>query len=66
MTGGLELGAEFAVVVNLAVEHEPDRAIFVVDRLLPRGQVDDAQPPHPETNARLRRVFPHRPARGAG
>ena len=27
--------------------------IFVVDRLLPRGQVDDAQPPHPEADARL-------------
>src|SRR5262249_8211455 len=33
-------------VVDLAVEHDPDGAIFVVDRLMARREVDDAQPAH--------------------
>ena len=53
VTGRLELGSQLPVVVDFAVEHEPDRAIFVVDRLLPGGQVDDAQAAHAESDAGL-------------
>ena len=36
-------------VVDLAVEHEPQRAVLVAHRLRgPRREVDDAEPPHPE------------------
>jgi hypothetical protein len=33
------------IVKNLAIEHDPDRAILVVDRLVAAGQVDDTQTP---------------------
>ena len=39
----LELGAQLDVVEDLAVEDDPDRAVFVVDRLLAAREVDDAQ-----------------------
>ena len=43
----MALSGQFApqlhVVENLAIEHHPDRAILVVDRLVAAGQVDDAQ-----------------------
>jgi hypothetical protein len=48
-----ELGNEGLEVVNLAVEHHNDRAIFVVERLLARSQVDDRKPPVAEADARL-------------
>jgi hypothetical protein len=47
----LELGAELAIVVDLAVEDDPDRAGLVVDRLPPAGQIDDAQATHAEAHA---------------
>jgi len=42
---GLELGAQLAVVVNLAVVDEPDRLVLVGDRLMATGAVDDRQAP---------------------
>ena len=39
------------VVVDFAVEYEPDGAILVRHGLIARGEVDDAQPPEAETNA---------------
>jgi hypothetical protein len=38
----LELGAQLAKVVDLAVEDGPDRAVLVEDRLLSGGEVDNA------------------------
>ena len=46
VTGGEEFCAELAVVVDLSVEHDLDRAVFVADRLMAPREVDDAQPPH--------------------
>jgi len=43
-----KLGAQGVEVVNLAVQDDHDGAIFIEDRLRPRGQVDDAQPPVPQ------------------
>ncbi len=40
---GLELGAQLHIVVDLAVEHDPQGSIFVADRLLPSIEVNDAQ-----------------------
>jgi hypothetical protein len=47
----LELGAQLAVVVDLAVEDEPDRLVLVGDRLVAAGPVDDGEPAVPETHA---------------
>ena len=47
----LELVPKFTEVVNLAVEHNPNRTVLVVDRLVPGRQVDDAQPAHAEGHA---------------
>src|SRR5205085_1724228 len=46
MAAPFERAAQLAVVVDLAVEHDPDRAVFVRDGLLSVAEVDDAQPPH--------------------
>ena len=43
-----ELGAELAVVVDLAVEDDRDRAVLVVDRLVAGLEVDHPQPLDPE------------------
>jgi hypothetical protein len=44
----LQLRAQLYVVVDLTVEDRPDCAILIVDRLLPRGDVDNRQSTHPE------------------
>ena len=48
MTLPLELDAQLAVVVDLAVEHEPNRAVLVRDRLVSRLEIDDREPPETE------------------
>src|SRR5262249_55493018 len=48
MAGSLELGSQFAKVVDFTVEDDPDRTILVVDRLVAGRQIDDAQAPHSE------------------
>src|SRR5215469_1838112 len=42
----LEFCSQFTEVVNFSVENNPDRFVFVVNRLVSAGQVDDAQSPH--------------------
>src|SRR3954451_3302544 len=39
----LERVSELAIVVDLAVAEEDERAVFAVDRLVAAGQIDDAQ-----------------------
>ena len=51
MTTFLEVVSQFPIVVNLSVEDHPYRAIFIVDRLLPRMHIDDRQPAHPQAHA---------------
>jgi hypothetical protein len=41
--GALELGPHRRVVVDLAVERDPDRLVLVGERLMPAGEIDDAQ-----------------------
>ena len=45
MAGGFELRPDVGVVVDLAVEDDPDRAVLVRHRLMAGRQIDDAQPP---------------------
>ena len=61
--GGLEvvptraqLGAQFLVVVNLAVEYHGDAVVFVEDRLMAARKVDDGQPAHADGNAGIDEV----------
>ena len=57
-----ELGAQLGVVVDLAVEDEPERAVLVRHRLhRRRREVDDREPAIPEPDASVR----GEPGRGA-
>ena len=51
MAAPLEVATELLVVVDLAVEDDPRGPVLIADRLIPRQEVDDAQPAHPETHA---------------
>ena len=53
MPQGLQLGDQVLVVVDLAVEDDDHRAVFVEQRLLARGHVDDGQPPVAEAQPGL-------------
>ena len=45
MSFTLQFTAEFAVVIDLTVEHHLNAAVFVRDRLIPCREVDDTQAP---------------------
>src|SRR4029079_1611361 len=49
----LEELAQLAVVVDLTVEGDDDRAVLVVDRLVAGLEVDDPKPLHAEADAVL-------------
>ena len=53
MPGPLELEAELAVVVELAVLDDRDPAVLVRDRLVARREVDDREAPGSEPDAAL-------------
>src|SRR5690349_15230846 len=50
----LEFAAEFREVVDFFVEDDPDASVLVVDRLLPAGHINAAEPAHPEPYRALR------------
>ncbi len=41
-----EIGAQFLVAVNLAVEDDPHRTVLIGDRLMAGGEIDDAEAAH--------------------
>ena len=51
-----QVAAQLAVVVDLAVEDDPDRAVLVGHRLLAAGAVDDGQAPVAERHPRRVKV----------
>src|SRR5690242_2123252 len=51
MAQGFEFGADFEVVVNLAVEDDDRIAIFREDRLVSSGEIDNFEPGRAETAA---------------
>ena len=53
MAARLELLPELAVVVDLAVEDDPDAAVLVLHRLMAAGAVDDGQPAVTERRVRI-------------
>jgi hypothetical protein len=44
VSGGFELRPDVRMVVDLAVEDDPDRLVLVRQRLMAGRQIDDAQP----------------------
>jgi hypothetical protein len=52
VTGGFERLPQRAMVVDFSVEDHRDGAVLVVDGLVPAGDVDDAQAPHADADAR--------------
>ena len=70
-----EIGAQFDVVIDLAVADDVNRSVFVRDRLLAAREIDNAEPPHRQTDSRrdkksfiIRPAMPQArsPGRGAG
>jgi hypothetical protein len=53
MTTGLQLFAQFLVVVNFAVENDPKRPVFICDRLVTGLNVDDAKAAHGQSDILL-------------
>ncbi|SRR5260370_19767935 len=50
---GLQVFAQFLVVVNLAVENDPERLIFIGDRLVTGLNVDNAEAAHGQSDVLL-------------
>ena len=46
----LELGAKLREVVDLTVENDPDRTIFIKNGLMAAAQIDDAEAAHAESH----------------
>ena len=53
MAEGQQFGDQLGVVVDLPVEDDDHRTVFVEERLLAGGHVDDRQPPVAESDTRL-------------
>src|SRR5438309_9741422 len=53
MALAIEEPSQFAIVVDLAVEHDDQRVVFVRDRLMPAFHIDDGQTARPQRRARL-------------
>ncbi len=43
MPAGFEILAQLGVIVNFAVEHDPELAVFVRERLMAAFEIDDAE-----------------------
>ena len=43
MAARFQILAQLGIIVNFAVEHHPELAVFIRERLMPAGQIDDAQ-----------------------
>jgi hypothetical protein len=51
VTQRFQLFAKFAIVINLAVENDPGRAIGIVDRLMAAFEIDNRQPAHRQADS---------------
>jgi hypothetical protein len=53
MSAGLQLGTQLWKVINFAVEYDPYGLVFVEYWLMPSSKIDNAEPPHPQSDASL-------------
>ena len=51
MSALFEIGAQLAIVVDLAVENDGDAVVFVEGRLFAGDEIDDREPTHAERDA---------------
>src|ERR1700737_3446503 len=49
MAFGNEKGAQFRKVINFSIEHDPHSAVFIRHRLRAGANIDNAQPPVPQS-----------------
>src|SRR5579864_7212354 len=42
---------KFGVVIDFAIQHDPDAAVLIRYRLMPTSHVDDTEPPKSQLNA---------------
>ncbi len=49
-----ELLAQGEMVVDLAIKHDPQRAVFVRNRLMPARHIDNAEPAHADADRSVR------------
>jgi hypothetical protein len=56
MAAGLQVSAQFLVVVDFSIAHNRDSAIFIGNGLIAGLQVDDAQSAEAETDAWFEKV----------
>ena len=53
---GYHIGGEIGIVVDLAVEHDCNGAIFIEDRLLSAAEIDDAETAMAQTGVSIDKV----------
>ena len=51
MAARFDQASEFAVIVNFAVQNDGDRTVFVENRLMASGHVNDRKPPMAESDS---------------
>ncbi len=56
MPGALQPGAEFMMIINLAIEDYVDRAVLIANGLSATTDINDTEPPHSHRNARLDKI----------
>ena len=61
---GHQVLTDLLKIVDLAVEDDPDRFIFVAHRLVPGRAIDDAEPPVPEPDMLIKENVLDRPDPG--
>src|SRR5215469_8157662 len=54
MPAPLELASQLGEVIDFSIEDGPNRAVFVENRLMSAGNVDDAEAPHSQAGILLR------------
>jgi hypothetical protein len=56
MSTRFEVRSQLAVVVDLAIEDDPNGFIFIGQRLMTGAQIDDRQPPKSQCRSRTTRL----------
>src|SRR3990170_5162376 len=49
MTRRLKIPSQLPEIINFPVKNHPNRPVFVKNRLLSAGQIDDRKSPHPDS-----------------
>jgi len=55
VAASFEFGAKFGKIVDLAIENNPRRSVFIEYGLMSAGKINNAEPTHPQANVPLRK-----------